>query len=150
MSPDRWAHFLFAIMCAGIYAAILYARHGKASTSRIASIALAFPFLFLGSAVPDFDITLFGIGGHRNILFHSALPYFAFAWLSNRTSYRSEILTAVKIAFALGLGSHLIMDFPQGRIVGMPTSFLDPLWLLGNGIAVVLVSVREHGRGVRV
>jgi hypothetical protein len=34
------------------------------------------PVLYLGTALSDWDITVFGIGGHRNPLFHSSISYF--------------------------------------------------------------------------
>ena len=140
MTPARLEHFVFALFFLIVYLALLWRRNGAKGIDRAILFALMFPVLYLGSAVSDLDIALLGIGGHRNIFFHSALPYAVFALICRRVTLRTDVLGAAKLAFALGLSSHLVLDVIQyGNVVGIPRAFLDRLWLAGNASALLLV-----------
>ena len=112
---------------------------------------------YAGTAFPDLDIRLLGIGGHRNPLFHSALSYLALMWPAGRDSHRSGVagqldeeplgrlhgpagrrggfLRAALIGYGLGLGSHLLWDvLDYGDVRWLPGGTLDRLWLGANGL----------------
>ena len=111
-------------------------------------VVVALPALYVGSALPDWDITLFSIGAHRNPLFHSALPYFFAGYLSRRLGLltllhhvgATTLIVPMQIGFALGLGSHLLLDIVQyGDVRWIPGGTLDRLWLaLHTGILVLV------------
>lgn len=111
-----------------------------ANRSTIHIYILATAVVYLGSWLPDIDILVLGIGGHRNVLFHSGLALLLIVMLGRRTEFSQEPLNiALSTFFALGLGSHLLLDVIQyGNVVGIPGSFLDLVWLAGNGAACLL------------
>ncbi len=140
MTTARLEHFVFALFFLLVFIALLWRRGGTKGLDRAVLLALMFPVLYLGSALSDLDIALLGIGGHRNIFFHSALPYAIFALICRHVPLRTDVLSAAKLAFALGLSSHLVLDVIQyGNVVGIPGAFLDRLWLAGNAGALLLV-----------
>jgi hypothetical protein len=111
-------------------------------------VVTAIPALYIGSALPDWDITLFSIGAHRNPLFHSALPYFFAGYLSRQLGLISclhrvgavALIAPMQIGFALGLGSHLLLDILQyGDVRWIPGGTLDRLWLALHTAILLLV-----------
>ena len=92
---------------------------------------------YAGTAFPDLDIRLFGIGGHRNPLFHSALSYLALMWPAGR---QGGFLRAALIGYRLGLGSHLLWDLVEyGDVRWLPGGTLDRLWLGVNGLVCFIL-----------
>jgi hypothetical protein len=118
--------------------------------SRLAVFCVgALPTLYIGSALPDWDITLFSIGAHRNPLFHSALPYFFAGYLSRKLRVvpvlyhlgAASLIAPMQTGFALGLASHLLLDIMQyGDVRWIPGGTLDRLWLaIHAGLLLLLV-----------
>src|SRR5262249_35938673 len=114
MSSARWEHFLCGIVLGVVYL-WLKKRRGDRLLLHPVTLAAAVPMLYLGTALPDWDITVFGIGGHRNPLFHSAIPYFGLAWLWHKLGLSEVVSTiggprlaiALHVGLALGLPSRL-------------------------------------------
>jgi hypothetical protein len=91
---------------------------------------------YLGTVFPDLDITLLGIGAHRNPLFHSSLSFFVLWWLVRR---QSVILQAAVLGYGVGLASHLLWDtLYYGDVRWLPGGTADRLWLAGNGLACLV------------
>jgi Domain of unknown function (DUF5942) len=91
---------------------------------------------YLGTVFPDLDITLLGIGAHRNPLFHSSLSFFVLLWLVNR---QSVILQALVLGYGIGLASHLLWDVVfYGNVRWLPGGLLDRLWLSANSVACLV------------
>ena len=92
---------------------------------------------YSGTAFPDLDIRLFGIGGHRNPLSHGALSFLALMWLAGR---QGGFLRAARIGYRLGLGSHLLWDLVEyGDVRWLPGGTLDRLWLGVNGLVCFIL-----------
>ena len=154
VSSARFWHFVVGLICLGGYLYARRQRQGHGSDSLILFVVAAIPALYIGSALPDWDITLFSIGAHRNPLFHSALPYFFAGYLSRQLGLISclhrvgaiALIAPVQIGFALGLGSHLLLDILQyGDVRWIPGGTLDRLWLaLHTGILLLVVWYPQH------
>ena len=154
MSSARFWHFVVGLICLGGYLYARRQRQGRGSDSLALFVVAALPALYVGSALPDWDITLFSIGAHRNPLFHSALPYFFAGYLSRRLGLISclhhvgavRLIVPMQIGFALGLGSHLLLDIWQyGDVRWIPGGTLDRLWLaLHTGILVLVAWYPQH------
>lgn len=106
------------------------------NTSRLKTISLFLLSLvpcYFGTVFSDLDIKLFGIGGHRNPLFHSGIFFFILLFVLRR--YKSIPLTAIIAAFGIGLGSHLIWDlFDHADVRWIPGGTLDRFWIGTNGL----------------
>ncbi len=109
------------------------------SNSISSKIRLVFMFFislipcYFGTVFPDLDITLIGIGGHRNPIFHSGLLFFLILFVAKR--FKSVFLTLIIAGFGVGLGSHLIWDlFDQADVRWISGGFLDSFWLGFNGL----------------
>lgn len=148
MSEARFEHLIGGIVVGVIYL-WLKKRRGDRRLLHPVLLAAAVPVLSLGTALPDWDITLFGIGGHRNPLFHSAIPYFCLAWLWRKLGLPEVMDTiggprldlALHVALALGLASHLGLDVWQyGNVRWIPGGTLDRLWLSGHALLLGLVA----------
>jgi Domain of unknown function (DUF5942) len=100
---------------------------------------------YLGTVFPDLDITLLGIGAHRNPLFHSSLSFLLLWWLVRR---QNVILQAVVLGYAVGLASHLWWDVVDyGDVRWLPGGMADRLWLGANGLAcLVPLMLRSRSR----
>jgi hypothetical protein len=100
---------------------------------------------YLGTVFPDLDITLLGIGAHRNPLFHSSLSFLVLWWVARR---QSVILQAVVLGYGVGLASHLWWDaLYYGDVRWLPGGVADRLWLAGHGLAcLVPLMVRSQSR----
>lgn len=148
MSGARFAHFVWGVVCWVVYV-WLSTRRGDRRLLHPLALLVTVPVLYLGTALPDWDITVLGIGGHRNPLFHSALPYFVLAWLW-RTVGLAEAMAnvggayldmAVHVGLALGLASHLLLDvWDYGDVRWLPGGTLDRLWLGGHAVLLGLVA----------
>jgi hypothetical protein len=120
---------------------------GKILAAIGAGIGIALFFRF-----PDLDITLLGIGAHRNFLFHSfalvAALFLAVRKLDARKGV-NFLLKGVVAGCGIGIGLHLFADVFQSHPVKFPfvgslvdgTSVDDRLWLGANSIGSLLISV---------
>ena len=94
---------------------------------------------YLGTAFSDLDISLIGIGGHRNPVFQSGLIFFILYILAKKSN--SYPLAAILPTFGVGLGSHLIWDtFDKGDVRWIPGGALDTVWLGVNGLLCILLA----------
>ena len=92
---------------------------------------------------------VFGIGAHRNPLFHSSIPYFCLAWLWRKLGLADVVYTiggarlgsALRVGLTLGLASHLVLDVWQyGNVHWIPGGTLDRLWLSGHALLLGLIA----------
>lgn len=148
MSSARLEHFLWGIVLAVVYLWLKKRRGDRLLLHPVLWVATV-PVLYLGTALPDWDIALFGIGGHRNPLFHSAIPYFCLAWVWHKLRLSEVVHTiggphldrALHVGLALGLASHLLLDVWQyGNVRWIPGGTLDRLWLSGHGLLLGLLA----------
>jgi len=152
MSSARFEHFLWGIVLGMVYL-WLKKRRGDRLLLHPVALAATVPVLYLGTALPDWDIAVFGIGGHRNPLFHSAIPYFCLAWLWRRLGLPEvvysiggpRLASALHVGLALGLASHLGLDVWQyGDVRWIPGETLGRLWLSGHAVLSGLVAWFPH------
>ena len=148
MSSARFEHFIFGI---ALWVAYLYLKRQRGDRRLLHPVILAVtvPVLYLGTALPDWDIMLFGIGGHRNPLFHSSIPYFCLAWLWRKLGLAEVVHNiggprlglAFHVALTLGLASHMVLDIWQyGNVRWIPGGTLDRLWLSGHALLLGLIA----------
>jgi hypothetical protein len=99
---------------------------------------------YLGTVFPDLDISLLGIGAHRNPLFHSSLSFFVLLWL---VRHQGVMLQAMVLAYGIGLASHLLWDTVfYGNVRWLPGGNLDRLWLAAHGVACLVPLMIKTGR----
>ncbi|MBM3225372.1 MAG: hypothetical protein FJZ47_16430, partial [Candidatus Tectomicrobia bacterium] len=67
MSRARLEHFIIGLVFVGMYL-YLKERRGDRQLLHPVALVVACPVLYLGTAISDWDITLLGIGWHRNPL----------------------------------------------------------------------------------
>jgi hypothetical protein len=141
-SAERAEHSLIGIVLLMAYVWRFLDRQ-ETRLAALTFFLLALIPCYLGTAFPDLDITLLGIGAHRNPLFHSGLSFFALWWLVRR---RSPILQAAVLGYGVGLASHLFWDtWYFGDVRWLPGGMVDRLWLTGNGVAcLVPLLARSH------
>jgi Domain of unknown function (DUF5942) len=134
-SAERAEHSLIGIILLMAYVS----RFIDTPETRLGAVTfflLALIPCYLGTVFPDLDITLLGIGAHRNPLFHSSLSFFVLWWLVRR---QSVILQAAVLGYGVGLASHLLWDaFYYGDVRWLPGGMVDRLWLAGNGLACLV------------
>ena len=134
-SAERAEHSLVGIILLMAYVS----RFVKTRETRLGAVTfflLALIPCYLGTVFPDLDITLLGIGAHRNLLFHSSLSFFVLLWLVNR---QSVILQVLALSYGIGLASHLLWDMVYyGDVRWLSGGLLDRLWLGANGIACLV------------
>jgi hypothetical protein len=144
VSSARLTHLIFAIVFLAVYLAGKSKRGTGLSSAQVACLVVTLPVLYLGSAISDWDISFFGIGGHRNPLFHSSLAYFLLMVLGRWTGLTAllpSLMGAVSISFALGLASHLVLDVIQyGDVRWIPGGTLDRLWLTINAVVLAMAA----------
>ena len=137
-SPYRAAHSL-----AGIIVLMGFTYSLKTViTSRLKLVLLFVVSLlpcYLGTVFPDLDIRLLGIGGHRNPLFHSGIPFFilmiSFRWKS------PVVLRVLIAAFGVGIASHLLWDvFDHADVRWIPGGALDRAWLVIHGMLCLVIA----------
>jgi Domain of unknown function (DUF5942) len=141
-SAERAEHSLVGIILLMAYVS----RFVDTRETRLGAVTfflLALIPCYLGTVFPDLDITLLGIGAHRNPLFHSSLSFFALWWLVKR---QSVILQAAVFGYGVGLASHLLWDtLFYGDVRWLPGGMVDRLWLAGNGLAcLVLLMIKSQ------
>jgi hypothetical protein len=134
-SAERAEHSLIGI----IFLMAYVSRFMDTRETRLGAVTfflLALIPCYLGTVFPDLDITLLGIGAHRNLLFHSSLSFFILWWLVRR---QSVILQAAVLGYGVGLASHLLWDtWYYGDVRWLPGGMVDRLWLAGNGLACLM------------
>jgi hypothetical protein len=141
-SAERAEHSLVGIILLMAYVS----RFVDTQETRLGAVTfflLALIPCYLGTVFPDLDITLLGIGAHRNPLFHSSLSFFVLLWLVRR---QGVILQALVLGYGIGLASHLLWDVVfYGDVRWLPGGLLDRLWLGANGVAcLVPLMVKSH------
>jgi LexA-binding, inner membrane-associated putative hydrolase len=145
----RFQHFWFGVAFLLTYVWIKRQRQEGIMLLHPLALAVALPVLYLGSALPDWDIKLLGIGAHRNPLFHSAAAYFCLAYLwrcmglerTVHTAAGVRLKLAAQVGFALGLSSHLVLDMLQyGDVRWLSGSTLDKAWLGVNAAILGLAA----------
>jgi hypothetical protein len=141
-SAERAEHSLVGIILLMAYVS----RFVKTRETRLGAVTfflLALIPCYLGTVFPDLDITLLGIGAHRNPLFHSSLSFFVLLWLVHR---QGVILQVLALSYGIGLASHLLWDMVYyGDVRWLSGGLLDRLWLGANGIAcLVPLMVKSH------
>ena len=148
MSSARFEHFIWGIVCWAVYV-LLKKRRGDRLLLHPLALVATLPGLYLGTALPDWDITLFSIGAHRNPLFHSAIPYFFLAWLWRKLGLAEVAYTiggprleiALHVGLTLGLASHMMLDlWDYGDVRWIPGETLGRLWLSGHALLLGLVA----------
>ncbi len=125
---------------------------------------------YVGSTLPDKDITYLGIGKHRNAVFHSVISAFVarlFLRLMERfctEAQKHNLLTendlavatyclkSARCGVALGVAAHLIVDgtaegskavlFTDGSLVSN-TLIDDRAWLLVNGFVALFLGKKD-------
>lgn len=148
-SAARAEHSLVGILLLMAYVAILGEK--SAGLMRAASFfVVALIPCYLGTVFPDLDIRLWGIGGHRNPLFHSSLSFFVL-WVFARQS--PALWPTVIIGYGIGLASHLWWDvLYYGDVRWLPGGVIDRLWLGIHGLLCLAVPgarlLRVHASGL--
>jgi hypothetical protein len=134
-SAERAEHSLVGI----IFLMAYVSRFVGTQETRLGAVTfflLALIPCYLGTVFPDLDITLLGIGAHRNPLFHSSLSFFVLLWLVHR---QSVILQVLVLGYGIGLASHLLWDVVYyGDVRWLPGGLLGRLWLGANGLACLV------------
>jgi hypothetical protein len=134
-SAARAEHSLIGIILLMAYVSRFMDTRGT-RLGAVTFFLLALVPCYLGTVFPDLDITLFGIGAHRNPLFHSSLSFLVLWWLVTR---ESVILQAVVLGYGIGLASHLWWDtLDYGSVRWLPGAMAGRLWLAGNGLACLV------------
>jgi len=131
-SADRAEHSLVGIILLIAYVS----RFVHKTETRLGAVAFFLVALipcYLGTVFPDLDITLLGIGAHRNPLFHSSVSFFVLLWLVRRQNAMRQTLV---LGYGVGLASHLLWDVVDyGDVRWLPGGVIDRLWLGANGLA---------------
>jgi hypothetical protein len=144
MSEARLEHFIVGLVFWAVYL-WLQQRRGDLWLLHPVVLVATVPVLYLGTALSDWDIAVFGIGGHRNPLFHSALPYFCLAWLWRRSGLAdvagTRLGAALHVGLTLGLASHLTLDvWDYGDVRWIAGNTLGRLWLSGHALLLGLIA----------
>jgi len=134
-SAERAEHSLVGIVLLMAYVSRFIDKR-ETRLGAVTFFLLALIPCYLGTVFPDLDITLLGIGAHRNPLFHSSLSFFVLLWLVRR---QSVILQGLVFGYGIGLSSHLLWDaLFYGDVRWLPGGTVDRLWLAGNGLACLV------------
>jgi hypothetical protein len=148
-SADRAEHSLVGIILLMAYMAIL-AEKKDGPLRGVGFFFLALIPCYLGTVFPDLDITLLGIGRHRNPLFHSSLSFFLL-WVFVKPG--NAVLHTLVAGYGVGLASHLWWDvLYYGDVRWLPGGFIDRVWLGVHGLLCLTTpgsggSVRQRVRG---
>jgi len=126
-SADRIEHSLVGIILLIAYVSVIA---NEQETKRTVSFfLLALIPCYLGTVFPDMDITLFGIGGHRNPLFHSGLSFVILLFFVWR---RNEVFQTLVVRYGVGLASHLWWDIPLLRRCALDSRWVFRQSLVGG------------------
>ncbi len=130
-SAARAEHSLVGIILLMAYVAVLVEKK-TAPLKAAGFFVVALLPCYLGTVFPDLDIALWGIGGHRNPLFHSSLSFFIL-WVFARQS--RPFLHTVMAGYGVGLASHLWWDvLYYGDVRWLSGGVIDRLWLGSHGL----------------
>jgi hypothetical protein len=134
-SADRAAHSLVGIVFLMTYV-LRFVKKQETRLGAVTFFLLALIPCYLGTVFPDLDITLLGIGAHRNPLFHSSLSFLILWCLVFR---QNVILQTLVLGYGVGLASHLWWDvIDSGNVRWLPGGTIDRLWLSANGLVCLL------------
>jgi hypothetical protein len=134
-SAYRSTHSLVGILLLMGYVYLFVDRH-ESRLGAIPFFALALIPCYLGTVFPDLDITLLGIGAHRNPLFHSSLSFFLLLGLVGR---QRPWLQPLIVGYGVGLASHLWWDVVNfGPVRWLPGSASGRIWLAVHAMACLL------------
>ena len=135
-SAARAEHSLVGIILLMMYVAILGEKTDNPFRT-IGFFALAVIPCYLGTVFADLDITLLGIGGHRNPLFHSSLSWWIL-WVCVRE--KKAFWRILVIGYGVGLASHLWWDvLYYGDVRWLPGGVLDRMWLGAHGLLCLTI-----------
>ncbi|MBI4869774.1 MAG: hypothetical protein HY816_22775 [Candidatus Wallbacteria bacterium] len=164
LDVDKVFHLAIGIVVSWVFYYLLRQKHdavphyGFFGAGMMLGASGWFPLVSQGllfSALPDWDITLFGIGSHRNPAFHSALiPFFLVIGLLHYRGMRD-----FAIGLSVGVCSHLLVDLCQSAsshpdwyrpnfypiVRGMYGPFAV-LWMLGNALIAAGLAYGAAGR----
>jgi hypothetical protein len=142
-SAERAEHNLMGIILLMAYVS----RFIETPDTRLGAVTfflLALIPCYLGTAFPDLDITLLGIGAHRNPLFHSSLSFLMLWWLVKGHGVMRQVLV---LGYGLGLASHLLWDIVDyGDVRWLPGGMLDRLWLGAHGLVCLVPLMAKRQR----
>jgi len=134
-SAARAEHSLVGIILLMVYVS----RFVGTQETRLGAVSfflLALIPCYLGTVFPDLDITILGLGAHRNPLFHSSLSFFVLLWLVRR---QSVILQVLVLGYGIGLASHLLWDVVYyGNVQWLSGGKLGRLWLGANALVCLV------------
>lgn len=134
-SAERAEHSLVGIILLMVFVSRFVRTH-ETRLGAVSFFLLALIPCYLGTVFPDLDITVLGIGAHRNPLFHSSLSFFVLLWLLRRQGVMLQVLV---LGYGIGLASHLLWDTVYyGNVHWLPGGTLDRLWLAGNALACLV------------
>ena len=143
-SADRAEHSLVGILLLLGYMAASAGNRANIGQAVGVFLAALVP-CYLGTVFPDLDITLLGIGGHRNPLFHSSVSFFALVLLVRQQARFLHILVA---GYGVGLASHLWWDIVYyGDVRWLPGGTIDRLWLGVHGLLCLVAPSSRSLRG---
>ncbi len=130
-SPYRAEHGLVGLLLLAGYTLVVR-RMATAPMKPLRFFALAIVPCYLGTVLPDLDIRLLGIGGHRNPIFHGAFAYFLLWALVGR---RHPVANQLVRGFGVGLASHLLWDtWDYGDVRWLSGGLADRAWLTIHGL----------------
>lgn len=147
-SAARAEHSLVGILLLMAYVALVVRRQAGYRQALGVFFLMLMP-CYVGTVFPDLDITFFGIGGHRNPLFHSSLSFLILLACVRRQHRFLQLLVA---GYGVGLASHLWWDvLYYGDVRWLPGGTSDRLWLGAHGLLCLIPGRRLLGlnRSVR-
>ena len=140
-SADRAEHGFVGIILLMAYIAVREDKEER-PWGTVSFFLLALIPCYFGTVFPDLDITLFGIGGHRNPLFHSSLSFFILFYL---VGWKGLFFRALVAGYGIGLASHLWWDvLYYGDVRWLPGGVIDRLWLGANGLLCLIPLIRSE------
>ncbi|MGA1599256.1 MAG: hypothetical protein ACO4AU_09410 [bacterium] len=132
-SPYRAEHSLVGLLLLLAWAALL---HRNSRSAFLLFVLSSLVPCYLGTVVPDWDITLLGIGAHRNPIFHSCFPYALMAMMIVCLKWHWAQVPVY--GFGIGLASHLGWDVVFfGDVRWIPQGY-DRWWLMLNALICLI------------